>query len=328
MKSSKVLRSWALLTLACLAISSSSCARKQQSSEGPSQWGNGPSVGKLDLLSVAFAGNWAWAVGDIDPSGAGGAIFRSTDDGQTWSALARTEDVLASACFIDRRTGWVAGYSGTIERTDDGGASWALQRGDRPDEILNSIYFADASHGWAVGGGGLVLRTEDGGKSWEPIVSGRVEDLWCVRFITNGRGWAVGEDGLILSSDDGGRSWSPSSPRPQISSSGLFALTVTQSGSVVAVGESGTIIRSTDGKNWSLVPSGTTEPLNSVSCPIKNEIWAAGAKGAVLESSDDGVTWQQVPSFSSKNLMSIGFSDSKHGIGVGQRGYTAVYGPR
>src|SRR5262249_3039948 len=138
---------------------------------GEARWTAGPAVGSLDLFGVGFAGpGVAWAVGDMDPGGSGGALYKTVDGGLDWRPGRRQSEVLASVCCVRRGTGFVAGYSGRIDRTDDGGARWRTLRAERNAEVLNSVFFVDAQHGWVVGAGGLVLRTVDGAR-WEVVAS-------------------------------------------------------------------------------------------------------------------------------------------------------------
>ncbi|HET9533043.1 MAG TPA: YCF48-related protein, partial [Blastocatellia bacterium] len=266
-----------LLALAC-------CKEKQDNStapipSGPAHWIAGSTPGKQDLLAVDFIDSQtAWAVGDIDPAGTGGAIYLTTDGGSSWRAAASSLEVLASIYFVSPARGWVAGYAGRIQRTDDGGRTWKTQRTEREGEVLNSIFFIDDKRGWAVGGvvgtGGLIFQTSNGGETWEPVETGRVESFWAVRFASAERGWIVGEEGLILATNDGGKTWAAQSSgttRP------LFGLALASADRLVAVGEAGTILLSEDGSAWQSVEAGTAETLNAVAAAGDKVFWAVGS---------------------------------------------------
>ena len=63
----------------------------------------------------------------------------------------------------------------------------------------------------------------------------------------------------------------------------------------VAVGDSGTIVRTTDGgSTWSSQPSGTTSVLGGVACPSPSTCVAVGNTGTLLRSTDGGSTWRSV----------------------------------
>jgi len=226
-------------------------------------------------------------------------------------------EVLTAIQFLTPRTGFVGGYGGRIERTDDGGATWHVQRAERDAEVINSLFFADEQHGWAVGAGGLALRTTDGGAQWFRVATGRVEDLWCVRFSSPTRGLVVGDAGLILATDDGGLHWSP---RPSRTTRPLLGLALGKAGTVVAVGEAGTILRSADGIAWKTVDSQLSESLNAVGSAEPGVFWAVGARGATTGSRDGGETWVSAERVSTHTLRAIALADGSHGLAVGRQG--------
>ncbi len=331
---SKLVRLIFVLTLCVLA----SCARQSSSGQRPlpapegassssaAHWRVGPTIGKSDLLALDFIDNQTgWAVGEIDTTGQGGAIYFTTDGGTSWQAIAKTIEVLAAVCFLNKERGWVAGYAGRIERTDDGGKTWKTQRAEQQGEVFNSIFFIDERQGWAVGGaagkGGLIFRTTDGGDLWEPVETGRVESFWAVRFSSPQRGWLVGEDGIIMASTDGGKTWSP-----QFSgtSHAVLSLSLTSSNSLIAVGEVGTILRSADGLQWDQMPAPTTETLNSIAADEHNRLWAVGTRGITITSVDGGLTWSTVASVSSRDLIAVAVTDAAHAVAVGSRGVSQV----
>ncbi|MEW6207891.1 MAG: YCF48-related protein [Acidobacteriota bacterium] len=306
-----------LVILSLLALAS--CAK--ESSPSSARWVAGSSIGKLDLLAVDLIDELrGWAAGDIDPGGKGGVIYATSDGGLSWQPVAATPEVLASIFFVSPQRGWVAGYAGRIERTDDGGRTWKPQRVERQGEVINSIFFIDEHRGWAAGGaagaGGLLLRTTNGGETWEQIETGRVEAFWSVRFLGPDRGWAVGEDGIIVATSDGGSSWTKQNGG---TSRVLLGLAISPSGKMVAVGEAGTILHSEDGMSWAAVRSPTTETLNAVAA-AGDVFWAVGSKGATLSSRDGGRGWAMAQAVSSRDLTAIDLATPTRGIAVGKRG--------
>ena len=72
---------------------------------------------------------------------------------------------LNAASFADSKRGWVAGDSGFLAYTEDGGASWV----ERPlgiDRSINDIYFPTKERGFVLAGGSIVEST-DGGDTWQ-----------------------------------------------------------------------------------------------------------------------------------------------------------------
>ncbi len=78
---------------------------------------------------------------------------------------------------------------------------------------------------------------------------------------------------------------------------------------VIAVGDAGTILKTTDGGvSWENITSGTSERLNSISV-INNSIAViAGDAGILLRTTDAGSSWQNITSNVSDNLLSVSFN--------------------
>jgi len=75
---------------------------------------------------------------------------------------------LNSVNFYSETNGWVAGDSGTILHTSDGGTNWERQTTNYTTPLL-SISFCDESNGWAVGDNGIILKTTNQGNDWSRV---------------------------------------------------------------------------------------------------------------------------------------------------------------
>lgn len=117
---------------------------------------------------------------------------------------------LTAIQFVNRRTGWIVGYSGTILHTTDGGQNWRTQRSGT-DGYLLDMHFADRYRGWAVGQEGIILRTTDGGAFWQKQSSGTTDMLLSINFIDEQVGWITGlggdNEGRLLRTEDAGETW-------------------------------------------------------------------------------------------------------------------------
>jgi photosystem II stability/assembly factor-like uncharacterized protein len=136
--------------------------------------------------------------------------------------------------------------------------------------------------------------------------------------------------GLLLSSfslvslavDSSSTAYRPSVKAPLVSQSLLLDITTIGQVKLVAVGEHGHIITSTDGVNWqqSSVPVQTT--LTSVFFYNDKLGWAVGHDATILHSQDGGLTWQ-VQLFKptlEKPLLNIVFKTPLEGIAIGAYG--------
>jgi photosystem II stability/assembly factor-like uncharacterized protein len=93
----------------------------------------------VDLLAVATAGTNVWTAGSP-----GSQVLHSADGGATWVRQPTgVTTPLRKLCFVDEQHGWAVGDLGVVLATDDGGATWQVQRGaGRRAAVLG--LFADA----------------------------------------------------------------------------------------------------------------------------------------------------------------------------------------
>ena len=143
---------------------------------------------------------------------------------------------------------------------------------------LTAVYFVDAKNGWAVGHDAVILHTADGGKTWE-LQSFKPElekPYLSVLFLDANTGFAVGAYGLFSKTSDGGKSWSDVDA-PDIRGQELHFNDIVKlgNGNLFIAGEQGTLGLSTDN-------GATWEKLPS---PYEASLFGAlpvGDKGALL----------------------------------------------
>jgi photosystem II stability/assembly factor-like uncharacterized protein len=127
---------------------------------------------------------------------------------------------------------------------------------------------------------------------------------------------------VSLAVDSSSIAYLPSVKAPLVSQSLLLDITTIDQAKLVAVGEHGHIILSTDGVNWqqSSVPVQTT--LTSVFFYNDKLGWAVGHDATILHSQDGGLTWQvqlYKPTLE-KPLLNIVFKTPLEGIAIGAYG--------
>ena len=103
-------------------------------------------------------------------------------------------------------------------------------------------------------------------------------------------GTAVGVAGAALETSDSGATWKEGA----ISIPASFFGVSCQESSTVAVGQTGAIARKAKGERWIPASSGTDNRLLSVDGNASGLVVAVGGFGAVLRSTDDGLTWSQL----------------------------------
>src|SRR5215470_11506826 len=87
----------------------------------------------------------------------------------------------------------------------------------------------------------------------------------------------------------------------------------------VAVGDSGSILRTTDGgETWTFQPSGTDRNLVGVSFVDQDTGFAVGTAGTVLRTTDGGITWTSRPyAYWLNHTFAVSFVDADNGWLVG-----------
>ncbi|MBN1893895.1 T9SS type A sorting domain-containing protein [bacterium] len=173
-------------------------------------------------------------------------LYQTTDGAVTWKKtpgnLPNTE--FYSMDFIDAKTGWLAGYSGSIHKTTDGGNSWKQYRTGIRNVAFESVDFADARHGWAAGSDGIVVYSNDGGLTWERQETPTSEYLYSMSIVDYKTVWISGGNGTILSTVDGGRKWTATRIQTRNAFTGIYFPTVSTGW---VVGENGSILKTTQG---------------------------------------------------------------------------------
>jgi hypothetical protein len=113
--------------------------------------------------------------------------------------------------------------------------------------------------------------------------------------------------------------WFPQSPLP--TGNTLFGVSFAGPNIGTAVGEGGTIIRTTDGgSSWSMQVSGITVVPYGVSFTDANTGTAVGASGKILRTTNGGSSWSVQPSGLTNAFNGVAFTDSDSGTIAGAGG--------
>lgn len=278
----------------------------------------------IDLLDVQFINpNEGWAVGKS------GLIIHTSNAGQSWEQqYSGTTDILSSVCFVDPMNGWAAGQFMCILRTTDGGNNWITQNSE-DSCILGQIYFLDINEGWAVGSCGKILHTTNGGDNWTEQNSGTTSrKFYSVHFTDNLHGWTGGLGKVLYRTSNGGQTWDVLQPyvytniayhgiqftdnlhgwrtgggtayttdggiswTESINYSGRDLEMLDESNGY-AVGSFSSVLKTTDGIDWSHNQIGYGNRLFGVSFTDKMTGWAVGEYGIILHTTDGGVSWKR-----------------------------------
>ncbi|MFB3907043.1 MAG: YCF48-related protein [Candidatus Eisenbacteria bacterium] len=202
-----------------------------------------------------------------------GDIYRSTDDGQTWTnathIAAGPERGAIGAVAVGPGGSGAAGTTGSPPtywfRTIDGGSSWQADPQGPAIAAAAGIGYWDVSRAVAAGDSGRMWRTTDGGASWSPVdlagapAGGRAGDLALpapgVAFVPV----MNDNESKVYRTTDHGETWQPRSAGI-LATSGLRAISFLNASAGFTGGYLGSapvLYKTTDGGgSWSGV--GTT----------------------------------------------------------------------
>lgn len=255
-------------------------------------------------------------------SGGRGLILHVTNNGQDFSMLETgVQKAIYEVDFATAEDGVAVGQDGIVLKTGDGGKTWnriPIELPLQDWQVAQPHYFAvsrgaDAQHIWAVGPVGAIIRSQDGGETWENL------SLWCdmsfdnfatsdpaddpestlrlnpcdvtlngVSFPTNTDGWLAGEFGIILRTQDGGVTWQrqrnvhnlPKYTRPELPEEEAIR---------------------------QRIPPLYIEDLFLIDVDFRSaqEGYVTGESGTLLQTTDAGETWTNIPSGSFNTLLSV-----------------------
>lgn len=254
-----------------------------------------------------------------------GTLLRTTDAGASWVQdsvginLTFYELVLPAAGIVS-----TVGESGSVYRSTDSGATWSrLDAGT--SRTLRSISFLDSQIGWIAGEAGTLLRTSDGGLSWSAIASDSTREYYCVAAWGSDTVVAGGTGGVYwFATSDGGSTWLPAGMVSLTKT--IKALATIDSSYIWAVGDSGVVLSAVraclgcTSWGWTQFPHPWTTALTSISVISPTEQFVAGENGMIYFTTNGGSTWYSQYTADSHDLYGITFTDSAHGIAVGNGG--------
>ncbi len=252
-----------------------------------------------------------------------------------------TYSSLSDVFFLNENLGWIAGSSGTLLRTTDGGQTWEEPIDTLPViATMYSVYFVNENLGFAGGHDDLLLKSTDGGQSWSEVeftsIGGDVRGIY---FADENTGWVLSgasSGGQVMYTTDGGATWTAQFTESSVN---IKAMDFHSPNHGVCVGgKSGNFAfyYTSDGQTWTKAPTPTGIPgvysrtdiygvgmaSDSVACATGWGSSAAGLQPAfTLRTSDGGANWtyetQAEENRLYNNMYDIEFKDELTGIAVG-----------
>lgn len=232
------------------------------------------------------------ALGVIDDT-----IVRSTDGGTTWttitSAQGRTNFEIVSSDIVLAWSGpTIFNTDGQLLRSTDGGLTWT-DLGTVFQHGAGSFTMVDGQTIVAADTPGNLFRSTDAGETWMQVhVSpGHHPSSFSSAtpaFADTQNGYFGYAEGYLIKTTDGGATWS------QISSgygASLNDIDRFPDGSLVAVGEDGTLLTSDGLSQWVVQDTLTQRHLTAVDVLSQTELVVVDGEGRVYRSADGGSSW-------------------------------------
>lgn len=270
------------------------------------------------LTGVSF-----WALtkdpqGNIYAAGTSKAIYKSTDNGDTWTLLfTGWKNMLYLAC--DSNNGVLAAHqtAGVLKSTN-GGLNWDSIPGSTfGDNTVNSVSFGKPGHIYVGVTGGGIYRSTDGGITFPDIALNGVNIVTIYvdkynydRIIVSASSTTT--NGIFLSTNAGANY--TDNLTPGTNSWAIIQKTATE---FYSVGTSSgyPVLKSTNaGLNWTIISNFTAAKRGGCMDPAGN-IYASG-NGGTFKSTDNGVTF-----------LNFNFTiSSNHSLSNGNRIFVATSG--
>ncbi|MCP1445822.1 photosystem II stability/assembly factor-like uncharacterized protein [Pseudomonas sp. GGS8] len=241
------------------------------------------------LTAVFFVDDkHGWAVGHD------AQILASEDGGVTWTKQfedLRRESPLLDVWFKDVNSGFAVGAYGALLETTDGGKNWedVSDRLANEDQYhLNAIAAVKDSGIFIVGEQGSMFRSADQGLTWEKLEGPYEGSLFGVIGTAQPATLLVyGLRGNLYRSTDFGTTWEQVELKAARGALefGLSGATLLDDGSIVIVGNGGSVIRSSDdGETFSVFNRPDRISVSAVTAAGNGNLILAGQGGVRVTS--------------------------------------------
>ena len=146
----------------------------------------------MNLNSVDFFNDQIGvAVGDT------GTILRTANGGTTWmSGTSGISNNLNGVCYVDSLHIFIVGDGGIMIKTKNGGVSWDTLTIPGVETDLLSIDILPDGHGIACGRWQTILWTDDGGMSWEILRIDWFGTYYAAQMLNSETGFVFGENSI------------------------------------------------------------------------------------------------------------------------------------
>lgn len=264
-----------------------------------------------------------YAVGGYVSATYCGYIIKTTNAGDTWSALNTGVNTywLTDIAILGEDTIIVVAWEGQILKSTNGGITWTEQNSNT-SASLYALHFVNSNTGYAVGEDGTIVKTTDGGMTWIQQQSPTDKHLHSVFFKDANTGyipaydWGI-DSTILITTIDGGENWTKKSigtlQQP-------WKICFVNNDTAFIVGDFGGIMRTFDGGySWDLTyHHGNT--YYDIDFTNTCTGYVVGEDGEISLTENCGNNWTVINSGTEKQLRSVFFTNVNTGYVVGSNG--------
>lgn len=254
----------------------------QRSDNGGERWTKVQTLPAENVITLVSDGDFIWAGTNL-------GIFRSADDGATWSPMSNGLPPDAAYSIVKSGGVYFAGlYQRGVYRSDDGGETWREMNAGLPDLSIWAM-LGRAGEVYAGTHGRGVYRAAPTDTAWTYVPGPGLVDVRA--FHENNTAIYAGTFSGVFKSADGGATWAAVGlPRTVISSLAV-------SGQSIFAGIfAGGVSRTDDaGETWTTVNNGVMRRATIVQCLVaKGGSVLAGIYGTegVYRTDNGGASWK------------------------------------
>jgi len=126
-----------------------------------------------------------------------GKVYKTTDEGNTWSFDKLNDTYLKKFWFVNSFRGFVIGSNGSLFKTTDGGSNWTKIMLNT-NATLNDIIFVNQKSGYIITSDGEIFISENSGDDWLRETVDEKVSLNKILILSSGTVFIASNNGLIL----------------------------------------------------------------------------------------------------------------------------------